>query len=99
MAGFLYPRTADIRRARTVAGSTDALGDVGYSGEENSTNLSDPQGEIVLFTGVLCAIQADSPGRPTGRNKLAQDATELPRWKIIIPLTAVPPGQIRDRDI
>lgn len=93
---FLYPRTIEIRRIKTVAGSSDAVGDVGYSGEVDST--TDPNGEQVLFTGISCSIQADSPGRPRG-SSLPTDPTSHPRWKVFIPGALVPKGAIRDRDI
>lgn len=98
MPSFMYPRTCSILRAKTVAGTNDAIGDVGYSGEENNTSLADPEGETVLFSGVQCSIQADSPGRPSGI-KLPQDATSRPRWKILIPFAAIPFGAIQNRDI
>lgn len=98
MPSFIYPRTCSILRAKTVAGTNDAIGDVGYSGEENSTDLADAEGETVLFSNVQCAIQAESPGRPSHMT-LPQDATSRPRWKIIIPGAAVPKGAIQDRDI
>lgn len=100
MVSFLYPRTVDVRRARTVATANGGtgIGDVGYSGEEDSTDPSDTQGELVVFTALPCSIQSDSPGRPRG-SMLPQDATSHPRWKIMIPGGVVPKGQIRDRDI
>lgn len=99
MPSLLYPRTITIRRANTVAGTTDAVGDVGYSGDVNSVQVaSNPQGETVLFTKVSCSIEPTSPGRPTGAG-LPGDSTHHPRWTVNIPPGQVPDGAIRDRDI
>jgi hypothetical protein len=91
----IYPRTIAVHRMKTVAGVTDAIGLVGYSGAEQG---SGPQGEDVLFTGIPASIQKG----PAGRKKdgaLPTDAVWAPTWRIFIPLASMDKGNIRDRDI
>jgi hypothetical protein len=94
--GMLYPSTVAVHRLKTVAGSADAIGLVGYSGAEQST--TSPQGETVLFTKVRANIQASQTGRKKD-SALPQDAVSAPTWRIYIPRTALARGSVRDRDV
>ncbi|MBR0693670.1 hypothetical protein [Bradyrhizobium lablabi] len=97
VASKLYPRTIDVRRLKTVAGTSDTLGLTGYSGAEASTGSS-PEGETVLFTGIPASIQA----RATGRKKdssLPQDVVYAPTWHIWVPRGALAKDAVRDRDV
>lgn len=95
----LYPRTIEIHRNRTDAGAADTvIGLAGYSGAEASTSLSDPAGEVVLFTGVAASIQAGTTGRKKD-SALPQDVVTMPTWDIYVPLSALAKGTVRDRDI
>ncbi|SHG91561.1 hypothetical protein [Bradyrhizobium erythrophlei] len=96
---MLYPRRIEIHRLKTVAGaSDDVIGLTGYSGAEASTSASDPNGETVLFTNIPANIQSGPGGRKRD-SSLPQDAVTNPSWIIYIPITALPAGAIRDRDI
>lgn len=95
MALSLYPRLVEVRRLKTVAGSTDALGLTGYSGAEQSTTSA--AGETILFTGIPASIQAAATGRKKD-SSLPQDVVYAPTWKIFIPLASLPKGAARDRD-
>jgi hypothetical protein len=94
----LYPRTVSIQRAKTTAGSTDAIGLTGYSGMEESTTGSNPEGVSVLFTGIVCSIQAGAAGRKKD-SALPQDIVWAPSWTIFIPAFALARYSVRDRDI
>ena len=94
----LYPNTIEVRRAKTVAGSSDAIGGVGYSGTDVTTNPADAQGETVLYTRVPASIQAAATGRKRD-SALPQDAVSNPTWDIYVPATGLPEGAVRDRDI
>lgn len=99
---MIYPRTVEIHRVKTVAGSGSPgnIGLTGYSGTDATTNPADPQGETVRYTGIPASIQAGSArARRGAQSTLPQDAVINPMWDIFIPLTAVPKGAIRDRDI
>jgi hypothetical protein len=90
-------RVVAIHRLKTVAGSSDAIGGVGYSGAEQST--SSIEGEQVLLTGISASIQVGAVGRTT-KGGLPGDAVSKPVWLIHIPLSSgVPQYTIRDRDI
>jgi hypothetical protein len=93
---FLYPRIIAVHRVKTIAGTTDAIGPVGYSGVEQST--SSEAGETVLFTGVPASIQAAATGRKKD-NSLPQDVVYAPTWNIFIPLGSLAKYSVRDRDI
>lgn len=92
----IYPRVIEVRRLKTVAGDTDAIGLVGYSGAEQPT--SSPQGEVVLFTGIPASIQKGQAGRKKD-GTLPTDAVFAPTWRIWIPFASMAKGDIRDRDI
>lgn len=95
---MIYVRRIEIHRVKTVAGTNDAIGFVGYSGVEATTDPSNPRGEVVLFTNVAASIQAASFGRKRDSG-LPQDISSNPTWNIYLPLTGPKQGQIRDRDI
>jgi hypothetical protein len=97
---MLYPRTIAVHRPLSVAGVTDAIGGVGYSGMTDAPAAGDAstQGEKVLFTGIRASIQAG----PTGRKRdsaLPSDAVVQPTWRIFVPKRALAQGAVRDRDI
>jgi hypothetical protein len=97
---LLYPNTIAVHRPITVAGVSDSVGLVGYSGmtENPASTDSGQQGETVLYTGVPASIQA----RQTGRKRdsaLPSDAVFAPTWAILVPESALPKGSVRDRDI
>lgn len=96
---MLYPRTIEIRRARTVAAQpdSDTIGLTGYSGSEVGLSPANPQGEILIAKGVAASIQAGTAGGKAMRS-LPQDVTASPQWNIYIPLAALPKGIVRDRD-
>lgn len=91
----VYPRTIEVHRLKTVAGSNDAIGNVGYSGAEIST--TSVEGEVVLLTGVSAQIEMQASGRTVKNVGLPADATTKPVWRIVIPALAI--YSIRDRDI
>jgi hypothetical protein len=98
---FLYPRTVEVRRLRTVAvqGGVQEVGLLPYGGAEQSDGPEVINGEEVLFKNICCDIQAHQSGRTKG-GLLPTDATEKPLWLIIVPTSSgVPKGGIRDRDI
>lgn len=95
MAG-LYNDTIAVHRLRTVATTGDAVGDVGYSGAEQST--SSPEGEAVLVTGLPANIQQGAAGRKKS-TALPTDIVYAPTWVIFIPASAAAKGTIMDRDI
>src|SRR5947209_3331100 len=92
----LYPRIISVRRAITVAGSTDNIGSVGYSGTELGSGA---EGEMVLFSGLPASIQLKAGGRTTKAGELPGDSVTKPIWNILIPATSVAQYSIRDRDI
>jgi len=98
----LYPRLVDVHRSKTNATNTSGtqqVGLLGYSGREQSiSSSSDPEGEIILYTGLPANIVA----RQTGRAKttfIPSDISERQIWQILIPLTALPQYSVRDRDV
>jgi hypothetical protein len=94
---FLWPRVISIHRSRTVAAETPSIGETGYSGREDNTSPSDPEGERVLFTGVCAQIVAKRAGQL--RTALVTDVTANPQWMITTPASALPQYSVRDRDI
>ena len=98
VAQTLFERTCDVHRMRTVAGQTPGVGDVGYSGPDQTTTPTDTEGEDVLYTGVSCAISSRAAGR-TKNSLLAADIVYRPTWSIVLPPNAVPRNGIRDNDI
>ena len=106
MASLLYPRTIQIRRLKTeaVQGGNKAqagnqiIGLQGYSGAEQAVNKLDPVGEQILFSNISCNIQAEQSGR-TKDGYLPTDVTLKPLWLIIIPISELGLGTVRDRDI
>jgi hypothetical protein len=98
-AQTLWDRLVDIHRVRTVAAvGSGGVGQVGYSGEEQTTTPGDVEGEDVLYTSVPCSIQAKAAGR-TRAALLPADIVYRPSWTIYIPVGQVPQNGIRDRDI
>lgn len=100
-ASTLYPRVVEVHRSRTnsVDGSGNPqVGLVGYSGREADTSTSDPEGEIVLFTGIAAQIALKRSGKTTGLT-LPSDSINNPTWTITIPGAALPIYSVRDRDI
>ena len=98
---LLYPRLIDIHRSKTNAGQSgisQAVGLVGYSGREQTTAASDPEGEIVLFTGICAGIAMQRVGR-TAKGLLDADITNTGFWIITIPVSVLPQYSVRDRDI
>ena len=74
------------------------VGGIGYAGAEQTTNVADVDGEIILYKNIPCAIQAEQSGR-TKDGYLPTDATLKPLWLIIIPVSALPQYSVRDRDL
>ncbi len=95
---LLYPRTVDVRRARTVAGASDQIGLTGYSGQVVTTDPANPQGETVLMAAIPADIEAAQTGRKKD-NALPGDAVFAPTWRIYLPKARAARGSIRDRDI
>ena len=98
---LLYPRVVEVRRLRrdvTPAVLENFTPDQGYSGAEQTTVTDDPNGEVTLFKGICCGIQALQSGR-TKDGTLPTDATTRPQWKILIQPGALLIYSIRDRDI
>jgi hypothetical protein len=99
MVNLLYPRSIEVHRIKSVAGTADhAVGLTNYSGAEQSTSASDAQGEAVLFTCIPASIQSGDTGRKKGK-ALPQDVFYAPTWYIFIPPTALARYAVRDRDI
>ncbi len=96
--GILYPRRITIQRQATVAGATDAIGGVGYSGLVLSNVSSSAQAPITLFSKIPANIQASDTGRKKD-SALPGDATVAPTWRIYIPKRSLKLGSVRDRDI
>lgn len=96
--GMLYPRRIEVRRAKSVAGNTDATGLTGYSGQVVTTDPTNAQGEMVIAAKVPASIQAAQTGRKKD-NALPGDAVFAPTWRIYIPRRALAQGAVRDRDI
>ena len=95
---LLFDRTIAVHRLKTVAGSTDsAIGLTGYSGAEESTSPSDPQGETVLYVGIAASIDAGTLGRKKD-SALPQDVVYGPTWYIYCSVQ-LPKYSVRDRDI
>lgn len=95
----MYSRTCAIHRVQTVAGvAGTTIGLTPYSGMEQSPAPADPQGETVLFTGVICSIQAADTGRKKA-TALPSDVLFAPTWRIYIPNYALPQYSVRDRDV
>jgi hypothetical protein len=92
----LYPRTVSVRRPKTVAGLSDNVGNVGYSGAEQGTGS---EGETILFNDLPASIQLGAGGRTTKSGELPGDATTKPVWNIFIPASSIAQYSIRDRDI
>ena len=92
----VFPRKVEVHRMKTVAGTTDIIGDGGYSGAEQG---SGPEGESVLYTGLSASIQVGAAGRTTKAGELPADAVTKPIWNIFIPASVASQYQIRDRDI
>jgi hypothetical protein len=92
----IYVRLIDVHRLVTVAGGTDAIGNVGYSGAEGSTGGT--AGENVLFTAIPASIQVMATGRKKDAS-LPQDIVFSPAWRIYIAPESLPKGSVRDRDI
>lgn len=91
-----YPRVVSVSRAKTVAGASDAIGNVGYSGAEQG---SGPEGMVVLLTGLAASIQVGAVGRTTKSGDLPGDAVSKTIWNIFIPASVITQYNIRDRDI
>lgn len=91
----VFNRVIDIHRLKTVAGVSDSIGLVGYSGAEQGTGIA---GETVLFTAIPATIQLGAAGRTT-KGGLPTDAVSNPVWNIIIPPSSIAIHNIRDRDI
>jgi hypothetical protein len=91
-----YPRVVSVSRPKTVAGLTDAIGNVGYSGAEQGSGT---EGETVLFTGLPASIQLGAAGRTTKSGELPGDAVSRPIWNIFIPANAIARYSVRDRDV
>jgi hypothetical protein len=94
----IYNRTIEIRRRKNVSGETPAIGLTGYSGTEQTTNSGDNQGEVSLFSGIACTIQAKTPGRSRS-TELPSDFVEKPFWTINVPANLLAQYSIRDRDL
>jgi hypothetical protein len=92
----IYPRLIEVHRVKSNAGATDnVVGLATYSGAEQGTGAA---GETVLYTGIPASIQAAQTGRKRD-SALPGDAVVAPTWRIFGPLSALPKGAVRDRDI
>jgi hypothetical protein len=97
-ASGLYPHTIEVRRSRTVAGTTSSnVGLTGYSGMQQA-GTGAAAGEEVLYVGIPASIQARQQGRKKD-SSLASDAVFAPTWHIYVPANALAEGTVRDRDI
>jgi hypothetical protein len=85
-----------VQRVNSVAGTTDALGNVGYSGAENNATA---EGVTTLYVGLVASIQLGAAGKTTKNVNLPGDATSKPVWNIFIPASVTTLYDIRDRDI
>lgn len=95
----LYPRLIDIRRSKNQA-TTNSVGGVGYEGRETSTAFSDPEGEIIIRTGIPCSIDSKGVGRATGAMLLPGNINKHSQWKVTTdPGANLPLGTIRDNDV
>jgi hypothetical protein len=93
-----FNRTVAVHRQISIAQETPAVGDVGYSGaEQTTTPATGIEGEQVLMTGLPASIQITSPGRTKGI--LPADVVYRPQWRILIQASAAPIYSIRDRDL
>lgn len=95
---WIYSRTIDVHRARTVAGGTPNIGLTSYSGMAQA-NVSAAMGEDVIATGIPCSIQDQGMGRVKGQGLLPSDAPGPGQWKCYIPFEGAAKGSIKDRDI
>jgi hypothetical protein len=97
----LYPFTIAVHRQKTNAVNAQGVQQVGlagYSGREQSTNTNDPEGETVLFTGLLANISPKTVGKvKTG--SIPADFTEKPQWLIAMQPGVLCIGAIKDEDI
>jgi hypothetical protein len=93
---FLYPRTVAVHRSQTNATSS-SVGLVGYSGREAQPAPADPEGELVLFTGLPAQIFPRATKRSQG--ELPSDVVTRAEWQICIPAASLPQYSLRDRDI
>jgi hypothetical protein len=92
----VYPRTVSILRMKDVAGTTDVIGDGGYSGAEQGSGAG---GETLRYSGLSASIEVGAAGRTTKAGELPADAVTKPIWNIFIPAAVSSLYQIRDRDI
>lgn len=94
----VYFRTISVHRQKTVAGSTDNIGNVGYSGAEQGTGI---EGEDVIISGISAYIQLGSSGSRsrTAGGAIPGDAVTKPIWTIFIPSAVISQYTVRDRDI
>jgi len=76
---MIYPPRIEIHRVKTVAGSGSPgnIGLTGYFGADATTSSSDPNGEVVLYTGIPASIQAGSARSRRGGD-LPQDVVVNP---------------------
>lgn len=101
----IFIRTIEIHRIATPADQAVGTGDIGYVGTEQGPPLPDQgpapigttEGEVVLYTGVIAAIQATSAGRASG--PLPADVVWKPTWTIYVSSLYLPQNAVRDRDL
>ena len=94
----LYNRVIAVHRVKTTAGATGSnVGLGGYSGQEQTTVVTDAEGETVLFTGLPANIQGRNSPRTKG--PLPADVVYKATWIIYVPAYAIAQYSIRDRDI
>jgi hypothetical protein len=92
----IYARLVAVHRVKSNAGTADdTIGLAAYSGAEQGSGSA---GETVLYANIPASIQAAQTGRKRD-TALPQDAVFAPTWRIYIPLSALPKGAVRDRDI
>jgi hypothetical protein len=96
---LVYDRVVAVHRARTeaVVSGVDTVGLGTYSGLQQSTDPTNPAGEVILYTGLPASIQPKTPGRTKG-TLLPGDIIYKPEWSIYIPASAISQFDIRDRD-
>jgi hypothetical protein len=93
-----FGRTVAVHRQISVAQGTPAVGDVGYSGAEQTiTPAPGIEGEKVLMTGLPANISVSSAGRSKGI--LPGDVVYKPQWRVLIQASSAPQYSIRDRDL